>query len=217
MFLRPSNHSNTFRVVVLVLAAGCGTDDGESVCDAVCDCVVANAGPEARSECQSECNATVQSAEPAQSCRDELHARGLGVCASKCGEDLHEAGGDSTDDAGGPSDGDEEGSAGGASYAAPDADGGPRGDAGSGGRLPDAGGPDACRVCLEAECMPAIESCAGQPECVALNECIGGCAAASDLDACVEACARRHPSGIDPLLAVYECRNESCAVCLPAE
>jgi hypothetical protein len=219
-------------LLVPLLAIGCTEEEGASNCGSLCQCVVEYAGPDARDTCMDRCSEGLASPDPEQYCRGELSSRGLDVCQAHCPSTNDAVGGEgSTGGASGPpaasgrgdggpfpgvTGGDQVSGAGGPADAGPRRDAGPDAGTSSG---PDAGGADACRACLEAECIDEIEACVADESCMALNECIADCTAADDdVDPCIDDCAQRYATGAQSLLSVYECRNDACPVCLaPSE
>ncbi|MCK6571754.1 hypothetical protein L6V77_11750 [Myxococcota bacterium] len=209
------------------LAIGCTEEEGSSSCGALCQCVVEYAGHESRDTCLNRCGEGLASPDPEQYCRGELSSRGLDVCQAHCPSTNDAVGSEgATGGASGPpaasglgdagqfpgvTGGDQVSGAGGPADAGPRRDAGP--DAGTSGG-PDAGGADACRACLEAECIDEIEACVADEACMALNECIAECTDGDDVDPCIDDCAQRYATGAQSLLSVYECRNDACPVCL---
>jgi hypothetical protein len=71
---------------------------------------------------------------------------------------------------------------------------------------------DECGACRCESCANAGLTCAGDPDCAPLFECLAGC---SDL-ACTEACQpviRQHSTGEGPLTALLECVKVACPKC----
>lgn len=66
-----------------------------------------------------------------------------------------------------------------------------------------------CDTCFESaingQCANAVDACLADENlpCYQLVECFNNCGANDD--ACINACADAHPTGIDPYLAIFEC------------
>jgi hypothetical protein len=68
----------------------------------------------------------------------------------------------------------------------------------------DMGTCDECQQCaFAADCSSEADACAGNPECLALNMCIGMCPANDQ--ACVDQCFADHPEGEADLGALAQC------------
>ena len=67
----------------------------------------------------------------------------------------------------------------------------------------------ACLVCIDEHCSTQEEACALSADCVNLIDCIIEC---GDDDACVEGCASTYSAGVDPLIALLDCRDERCSI-----
>jgi len=57
-------------------------------------------------------------------------------------------------------------------------------------------------------CEAEVNRCFGNPDCVALVDCVGGCAAGDD--ACVQGCGFANLDGISDAQALGECRTGTC-------
>ena len=67
---------------------------------------------------------------------------------------------------------------------------------------------DACQSCFTSSCCSVGATCAGNAECVALDDCVGNCAGGDT--ACENACATAHPTGTAALNAVGSCLTGPC-------
>jgi hypothetical protein len=89
--------------------------------------------------------------------------------------------------------------------------GGPSGGATSGGSTSgggscDQGSCDTCAECaLGAACSATAAACGNEPECFALNDCLGQCGD----EACSNACFEQYPNGAQPLIDLL-----SCVICM---
>jgi hypothetical protein len=72
---------------------------------------------------------------------------------------------------------------------------------------------DACGTCVKNRCCAVASACLANAECAALNACVDRCSSGDST--CVQACAKAHPTGVDPLVAVIDCAksagSESCS------
>ncbi len=67
-----------------------------------------------------------------------------------------------------------------------------------------------CNACMRAECADELQACGENASCGSLLECIGEC---DGSEACFQDCGRMWSQGVDDLLAIYHCRDDSCRVC----
>jgi len=66
---------------------------------------------------------------------------------------------------------------------------------------------DSCEACVDESCGQQWQACEQDAECVALDECGAAC----QDDACYEQCDQSHPTGVEPLMAFYQCLDAQCA------
>jgi hypothetical protein len=66
-----------------------------------------------------------------------------------------------------------------------------------------------CTECLAMDCEDELNACLGDPECLALYDCLDGC---EPIDlACQQACYDAHGAGVPPLQDLLECAADQCA------
>lgn len=67
-----------------------------------------------------------------------------------------------------------------------------------------------CNTCIQGTCCTQGSTCAADAECLALFDCIQNCAQGDN--ACEQACAKSHSSGIADYNALVGCVNNMCTV-----
>lgn len=67
----------------------------------------------------------------------------------------------------------------------------------------------ACGQCIEASCCAQMKACAGDASCVALDGCFTACG--PEDETCLRACTQKHPNGVTPWKAMYDCAQAQCA------
>jgi hypothetical protein len=76
---------------------------------------------------------------------------------------------------------------------------------------PGSGDQDACGECLFTSCATAMNGCFGNPACVALIECYGGCL---PFDAgCFATCDATYSGGSSDFQAIQACSDTQCMAC----
>lgn len=66
----------------------------------------------------------------------------------------------------------------------------------------------ACGQCIETSCCAQMKACAADTGCVAIDGCLSACGP-QDED-CVRACVDKHPNGVTPWKAMYDCAQTQC-------
>jgi hypothetical protein len=72
----------------------------------------------------------------------------------------------------------------------------------------------ACDQCLALSCCSVDTACAGSADCIALLECIDGCASNDTI--CVEDCLGANEGGVTPYNSFVTCVSNACNIaCAP--
>jgi hypothetical protein len=66
---------------------------------------------------------------------------------------------------------------------------------------------NACQQCLFSQCVPEMNNCVADPECVPLLGCWGGCNGSSS---CISQCSATYPAAVNDGQAVALCSGSSC-------
>ncbi len=80
---------------------------------------------------------------------------------------------------------------------------------GSGGGGGGGGSDQSCGTCMQNYCPSQYQACGQNNQCVALLECVGDCSS----DGCVSSCVSSHPGGVDDLVDLIDCMDQSCGSC----
>ncbi len=65
---------------------------------------------------------------------------------------------------------------------------------------------DDCNFCVAEKCMDQSLVCLDNIECVAIIDCVSGCADST----CIDGCGEAHPNGVDDFVVWFACISDDC-------